>query len=179
MEERESFREFSQKISKGRKGIKGKVTGSWGCYDAYKLMRKNHWYNIGRPVTEKEFYAIIRGVCKLLAEELAMGHNVKFPMKMGELELRKWESGAFIRDGKLKITYPVDWVETKKLWYEDSEAMNSKTLVRYENKWVYRVKYNNFRATYENKAFYQFALNTFIKKALAQNIKQGKIDTLW
>jgi len=170
-----------RKIMPSRKGRKGKVRDSFGVYDAYKAMRKNHWYNIGRPVTEQEYYAIIRGVNDLLAEELKEGRTVKFPSKMGKLELRKMEVGAFISDGKLKITYPPDWAETWKLWYEDEEARKKKIILRQKNQYVYHIKYCTCgsSANYNNKSFYQFTLNTFIKKALSKNIKQGKIDTLW
>ena len=70
------------------------------------MIRKNHWYNIGRPVTEKEFYAIIRGVNNLLANEIALGHNVIFPERMGRLELRKHPCKATIKNGKLKVNFP-------------------------------------------------------------------------
>ena len=175
------FQEFKAEIKKVRgKGIrKITVTGSFGVYDAYKLIRKNHWYNIGRPVTEHEFYAIIRGVNKLMADEIALGHTVHFPEKMGLLELRKYEKGVSIVNGKLKNTYPIDWEETIKLWYEDEEAKNNKTLLRNEEPYVYHVKYVKDNATYENKMFYQFKVNTFIKKALKDNIKKGITDTLW
>jgi hypothetical protein len=51
--------------------------------------------------------------------------------------------------------------------------------LRHENEWVYHIRYNRWRAKYENKSFYRFDLNTFIKRALSRNIKQGKVDTLW
>jgi hypothetical protein len=176
----ETFQEFKNRITNNKGSLKHyKITGSWGIYDAYKHIRKNHWYNIGRPLKEGEFYAIIRGINDLLAENIANGKTVKFPKKMGVLELRKHKAGAFFVDGKLKINYPPDWSETLKLWYEDEEARRNKTILRLENPWVYSVKYLRFPATYENKMFYQFQLNTFIRRALKDNIKQGKIDTLW
>jgi hypothetical protein len=39
-----------------------KVNNSLGVYDAYKWIRKNKWFNIGRPLKEHEFYSIIRKV---------------------------------------------------------------------------------------------------------------------
>ena len=92
MKRAHTFKEYVAGMS--RKGCLGKVRNSWGIYDVYKSVRKHHWYNIGRPVTEKEFYSIIRSVNKLLAEEIALGHTVKLPQKMGKLELRKYEVGA-------------------------------------------------------------------------------------
>ena len=175
----ESFREFSTKVQCKRGPKVMKVTNSFGVYDAYKKIRKNGWYDIGKPVSEHDFYAIVRGVNKLLAEEVAAGRPINFPARMGKLELRKIPRGVSIVDGKLKISYPPDWSETLKLWYEDEEARKNKTLIRDESPFGYKIKYDRYNATYENKVFYQFVLNKFIKKALKENIKNGKIDTLW
>ena len=175
----ESFNEFKQKVirKKGRPNFK--IKNSIGVYDIYKKIRKNHWYNIGRPLKEGEFYAIIRGINQLLADNIANGITVKFPAKMGLLELRKQKMGVSIVDGKLRIKYPPDWSETLKLWYEDEEARKNKTVLRCKDPWFYSIKYVKFDATYENKSFYQFRLNTFIRRALKENIKEGKIDTLY
>lgn len=162
-----------------QKGWLGKVRNSWGIRDAHRYIRKNHWFNIGRPVSEKEFYAIVRQVNLRLAKEIAMGNTVTFPCRMGKLELRKHKVGAEFLDGKLKVSYPLNWPETLKLWYEDEEARKRKTVLRHDSPYVYYVYYDRWRASYENKVFYRFALNTFIKKELSKNIKSNKVDTLW
>lgn len=173
------FEEFRDKIQKKSQKKHAKVRNSYGVYDVYKVIRKKKWFNIGRPLTEHEFYSIIREVNNLLAEEMAKGNTVVFPLRMGKLELRKRKAGAVISNGKLKVNYPVDWKETLLLWYRDEEAKANKTLIRNECNEVYYVKYNKHNATYENKCFYEFALNRFIKRALKDNIIKGKIDTLW
>ena len=175
----EDFEEFRKSIVPSHKGQKFKVTGSWGVYDAYKYIRKHGWFNIGHPVTEKDFYATIRGIHKLLAEQLAKGETVTFPWRMGQLEIRRSHRGVSIVGGQLKITYPVDWINTLHLWHTDAEAFRNKTLLRHENEWIYRIKYIKDKANYDNKLFYQFDVNTFIKRALKENIKQGKVNTLW
>lgn len=173
------YTEFTSKIVK-RNCLKiAKVRNSWGVYDAYKLIRKNGWYNIDRPLKEKEFYGIIREINKLLAVEIANGNEVKFPHGMGKLELRKMKRGVFLLEGKLVNTYPINWEDTLRLWYEDKEARVNKTLIRREEEYVYHVKYTKYDATYENQCFYEFTLNRFIKMALKENIKKGKIDALW
>lgn len=173
------FEEFRTEVLKKRTKKQAKVRGSFGVYDAYKLIRKNKWYDIGRPLKETEFYSIVRETNKLLADEIANGNTVVFPERMGKLELRKIQTGVGIVGGKLKITYPIDWNKTLRLWHEDEEAHRNKTLIRDEQKLVYHVKYCRGEATYENKVFYQFVLNRFIKIALKENIKKGKIDTLY
>lgn len=174
-----TLEEFQNRMFKREGHKKMKITNSWGVYSAYKHIRKNHWYNIGRPLKESEFYAIVRGINKLLANEIALGHEVILPERMGKLELRKHERGVSIVDGKLKNTYPIDWAGTVKLWFEDEEEKEKKTLLRMEEPVVYHVKYCKDKANYENKIFYQFEVNRFIKKALKDNIKKGITDTLW
>lgn len=173
------YKEFKNATVKASIKKKAKVRNSWGVYDAYKAIRKNKWYDIGRPVKEQEFYNIIRSVNKLQAEEVSNGNEVHFPHGMGTLELRKIERGVSIVDGKLKNTYPIDWEKTLQLWYNDTEARENKTLVRNDTKYLYHIKYNKHDATYENQCFYEFSLNRFIKKALSKNINKGKTDALW
>ena len=174
-----NFKEFKTEICKEHKKGELKIRNSWGVYNAFKAIRKNKWYDIGRPLKEGEFYRIIRKVNNLIAKEVAKGNTVTFPMKMGKLELLKFEKGVSIVDGKLKVTYPVDWEETLKLWYRDKEARENKTLLRLEDKYVYKVRYSKKEATYENKVFYAFVLNRFIKRALKEKIKSGEIDTVY
>lgn len=173
------FEEFERKILKKQEVKDFKVRNSWGTRDAFKAIRRAGWYGVPRPLKEHEFYAIIRQVNDLLAKEIELGHTVKFPQRMGKLELRKSARGPKIKNGKLKVTYPINWRATIQLWYEDPEALRDKTLVRIENPEVYRVKYCKNEANYENKKFYQFVLNRFIKRALTNNIKAGITDTMY
>lgn len=173
------YKEFSKMISRKDSPRKAKVTNSFGVYDCYKVIRRHKWYDIGRPLKEHEFYKIIREVNNLLAIEISNGNEVSFPCRMGKLELRKIQSGVSIVDGKLKNTYPINWKDTLRLWFEDEEARKDKTLLRNETDFVFHVKYSKRNANYENQCFYEFTLNRFIKKALKENINKGKIDTLW
>jgi hypothetical protein len=174
-----SFTEFTTDLIKRRTHKTMKVTNSFGVYDAYKHIRKNGWYDIGRPLKEGEFYKIVRGVNDGFAKMILNGDTVVFPSRMGKLELRKFEKGVSIVDGKLKITYPINWEETMKLWYADEQARKDKVLLRRENKYVYNVRYCKYDANYENKCFYEFTLNRDIKKELKKRINNGEIDTLW
>lgn len=171
--------EFKKQHCRSRKGCLGRVRNSWGVYDAYKHIRKNHWYNLPRKVTEGEFYSIIRMVNTLLADNLSHGYSVEFPSRMGSLELRKHKSGCSIVDGKLRIDYPVDWAETWTLWASDAESYKQRRVKYNENTFTYYTKYRKDNAKYRNKQFYHFALNSTVKRQLKDNIKQGITDTLW
>lgn len=174
-----SLKEFKEKLQRTPSSKKRLVTNSWGIRDAHKWIRKHGWYNIGKSISESDFYHIVRRVNRLLADNIAQGIPVVLPSHMGKLELRKREAGVSLINGVLKNTYPIDWNETLKLWYEDKESYEKKLLVRDEQPYIYYVKYAKSVAKYENKAFYQFVLNAFIKRALKENIKEGKIDTIY
>ena len=172
-----SYKDFKSVIQGLQNTRTHKVTNSLGSYDAYKYIRKNKWFNIGRPLTEHEFYQIIRRINNYLAEELINGNDVIFPNRMGKLELRKRNSLPIIdKNGNLKVTYAIDWDNTLKLWYEDEEAFNNKTLVRLPERNIFRIKYNKNTANYNNKSFMEFQVNRNIKVRLKQKIKNNEID---
>ena len=172
-----SYKDFKSVIQGLQNTRTHKITNSLGVYDAYKYIRKNKWFNIGRPLTEHEFYQIIRRINNYLAEELVNGNDITFPNRMGKLELRKRNSLPVIdKNGSLKVTYAIDWDSTLKLWYDDEEAFNSKTLVKLPERNIFRVKYNKDSANYENKSFMEFQINRDIKTRLKQKIKNNEID---
>lgn len=168
--------DFMASVRKLDKPRAHKVNNSLGVYDSYKFLRKNKWFDIGRSLTEHEFYSIIRRVNNYLAESFLMGQDIKFPHRMGQLELRKYDARFDIVNGKVKTNLPIDWDRTLKLWYEDEEAYKEKTLVKVEEKEIFKVYYNKQLADYNNQVFYEFNVNRELKKRLKQRIKEGKLD---
>lgn len=154
-----------------------KITNSYGVYDAYKYIRKNKWFNIERPLTEKEFYSIIREINNNLIEEFLGGNDIKLPYRLGKIELRKRTSKIEFRGGKIKTNLPIDWKNTLELWTEDKEAYTNKILVRLEEKEVYKILYNKSNAIYNNKAFFTITFNRELKRKLKDKIKNNEIDS--
>lgn len=169
----DDFRRAVLKIDGPRKH---KVNNSNGVYQAYKYIRKNKWFDIGRPLTEHEFYTIVRQVNNYLAEELLHGHDIVLPHRLGRIELRKYDTKMAIKNGILKTNLPIDWDRTLKLWSEDEKAYKKRTLVKVEEKEIFKVFYNRRNANYENKSFYEFEVNRDLKRRLKQRIKSGAID---
>lgn len=167
---------FVSKVRKLNKPKIHKITNSYGVYDAYKWIRKNHWLNIGKPLTENQFYTIIRTINKEFGHLLAKGEDIKLPKQMGSLEIRKTPTKVTIENGKLKTNYPIDWNATTKLWYEDTEAFKKKSLIRREVPELYAVYYNKWNAKYNNKYFYEFFPNRNIKKELIKNVLNNQIE---
>lgn len=168
--------EFRRNILKINNPRKHKIRGSLGVYDAYKYIRKNKWLDIGKPISEHDFYTVIRTVNNYLADELLKGNDVTLPKRLGKLELRKYDAFIKIQNGVLKTNLPIDWDQTLKLWSEDEEAYKERTLVKIEEKEIFKVLYNKKSAVYNNKSFMEFLINRDIKKGLKQKIKGGAID---
>lgn len=170
------YQEFRNEIQKANDKRIHKVTGSLGSYDAYKWIRKNKWLDIERPLKEGEFYRIIRKINQYLAEELSNGHEIHLPHRLGVLELRKRPTRVEIVDNRLVTTLPIDWDATLKLWYEDEESYQNKTLVRLESEEVFKVYYNKTSANYINKSFYTFRPNKELKRNISKHAKEGTLD---
>ena len=168
--------EFRRKVLKVDHSRNHKVKNSIGVYDIYKHIRKNKWYDIGQPITEHQFYTIIRQVNNVLADNLLKGNDIVFPNKMGRLEVRKFEPIIRFDDNKLTVRLPIDWDRTLKLWSEDEEAYKERTLVKMEEKEIFKVCYNKTRADFPNKGFYQLQINRGLKIALKKKIKLGNFD---
>lgn len=168
--------EFRRKVLKVNHSRNHKVKNSIGVYDIYKHIRKNKWYDIGQPITEHQFYTIIRQVNNVLADNLLKGNDIVFPNKMGRLEVRKFEPIIRFDDNKLTVRLPIDWDRTLKLWSEDEEAYKERTLVKMEEKEIFKVCYNKTRADFQNKGFYQLQINRDLKIALKKKIKLGNFD---
>lgn len=175
-EEYKKWKEFRTSVCHLNEHRTHKVSGSLGVYDAYKFLRKRKWLNIGRPLTEHEFYSIIRKVNDYLADSFLHGNDIKLPHRMGRIELRKYDVRVSFDGEKVKTNLPIDWDRTLKLWYEDEEAYENKTLVKVEEKEIFKVYYNRQLADYNNQSFYEFNVNRELKKRLKQRIKEGKID---
>ena len=168
--------EFRRKILKLNKSRTHKVRNSNGVYSAYKWIRKNKWLDIGRSVTEHEFYTIIRQINNLLAENILSGEDIVLPHRLGTIELRKYDTRISICNGKVVTNLPIDWDRTLKLWSEDEEAYKEKTLIKMEEKEIFKVFYNKRTANYENKSFMQFEINRDLKRRLKQRIKNKLVD---
>lgn len=171
-----NINEFIDSIKKVKKNRIHKVNNSFGVYDSYKWIRKNKWLNIGKPITEHQFYTIIRSINDYYSEQLSTGNSFKIPYKMGIIELRKYKSYIKEEDGKIKTNLPIDWDRTIRLWYEDQESYKDKTLIKKQEKEIFKFCYNKSSAEYINKSFFNFKINRSIKIKLKENINNGIID---
>lgn len=175
MEDKDNLKEFIDGLKKVKGPRKHKVKNSLGVYDAYKYYRKTKPKDSKYVLTESQYFSIIRKVNDLFAEALSLGEDVIFPCRMGSLEVRKYNCEIKFDGKKVKTNFPIDWSRTLKLWYEDEESFNNKTLVKMEEKEIYKIYYNRELADFNNKSFYQFFPNRDLKKRLHKNIREGNV----
>ena len=170
------FKEFIKEVKKVNNERHHKVSNSYGSKDAFHYYRKIRPDNSEYVLTDCQYLRIIRLINDQLRTNLIEGKDVILPEKMGRLELRKHTNKIAFKEGKLKITNPVDWNATLKLWYDNPISKNKKQLVRQETQETFRVNYNKSKANYNNKIFYDFYTNRELKLGLKKNIKLNKID---
>lgn len=175
-EDNKELNDFINTIKGVNKSRIHKIRNSYGVYDGFKFYRKNKPKEHKYILTESQYFSIIRKVNELLGELLVNGEDITLPCRLGRLELRKYEAKITIDGNKVKTNLPIDWDKTLKLWYEDEESYKNKTLIKVEEKEIFKVHYNRTIANFNNKSFYKFSINKDLKKRLKQNIKDGKID---
>lgn len=166
----ETFRDNIKKVKGPRHH---KISGSWGVYQAHRYTMKNKWFNIGKPVSDKEYYKIIRTVNKALVQDFLNGEIIIFPYSLGSLVPVKKENKSFFYNNKLRITSHIDWNATIKLWSEDEEAYNNKLLVRKTNKekaFITFFKNNKVGLTNRNVLFFQ--PNRTFKELIIERAKE-------
>ena len=168
--------DFRKQVLRVNEPRKHKINNSVGVYDAYKWIRKNKWLDIGQPISEHDFYTIVRHINDYLAECLSNGQDIILPHKLGRLEVRKFGAKIELKGDTVKTNLPVDWDKTLKLWFEDEEAYKERTLIKMEEKEIFSFYYNKTKANYNNKSFYNFQFNRQLKQALKKNIKIKGLD---
>lgn len=167
--------DFRREVLKVDKPRVHKIKNSLGVYDSYKWLRKNKWLDVG-PISEHDYYAIIRAVNKALMLNFLITGSIKLPERMGEITLRKYPAKITLNNGKIQTNLPIDWDATLHLWSEDKDSYDNRTLIRAEEKEIFKVLYDKSKALYNNKSFYNFELNRDIKTALKKKLKNGLLD---
>ena len=93
-------------------------------------------------------------------------------------ETIKYKSSIKFENGKLKTNLPIDWNRTLELWENDKEAFRDKTVLRYELDYIYKLKYNPYKAKFNNKTIFQFKFIRDIKQGISKEIQKGNIDAI-
>ena len=153
-----------------------KINNSYGIKDAYRWARKNKF--IRKEISEKDFRLIINAINQSLQDHLLNGGDIKFPELLGRVEVRKYKTYVGLEGDKIRTNMAIDWDKTLKLWYEDEEAFNNRTLIRCESNERFKIIYNKSKAKYNNKTFYEFAPTRQLRIKLKELINNQGFDAL-
>jgi len=138
---------------------------------------KGYSKEVDKPVDLNTFVSVTNNYMQFLIQKVLLGEEVTMPAKLGTL---------FIQGVKKKLTFnkdgvpmlPPNWGETKKLWQKNPDAKATKKIVyclnEETNGVVYKLHWSKNRVPIENKLFYTFILTRENKRAIHNQIKQGK-----
>ena len=138
---------------------------------------KTYKETVSTPVEEKQYLEIANGYMEFLIQKVLEGEEVTMPARLGTLFIQGVKKNLkFNKDGIPLL--PPNWAATKKLWDSNPDAKATKKIVYCLNEEtdgvVYKLHWSKNRVPIENKLYYNFILTRSNKRAIHQQIKQGK-----
>lgn len=150
-----------------------KASNSYSTTDIYyKLIKLKKLDKLKYPISV--YRDIINTLNSSIVNELLKKGNVLLPINMGELYIDTYEQKVTYNayQHKYKPNSKINWCETKKLWLSDNETKANKTLIYYNNKKHFIVRYVR-----KNKSMnlIRFRLHHSILKTIGELVNQDKI----
>ena len=175
---KESFEEFLKKSKNVSGNRTHKITGSQNTISGFSYYRKIRPKESQFVLKDREYLSIIREMNNLVADSLIKNKSIRLPSGFGKLEIVKIEPISWIdSDGKFKTNRVVDMHSTFKLWYGDDEARENKTIVRYDDDFIFRIKYTTRGRMYKYNKYFSIQFNRELRKKLTLAIRAGNYDT--
>lgn len=138
--------------------------GGWGKYKVQKVDRYL-------------FAKIIRTVHREIVKELFEGHTIIVPYLKGKFSILKYKLKCGLKDGKVTTNRLINWPETNKLWEENPQLKIDKVHVRFDEPYLYKLKFTKINHT-DNTNIYAFEWVKTISKKLRKAILDGTYDTI-
>lgn len=139
-------------------------------YIIYKSVSKD-------PLEVSKYVEITNLFMKFLSTKLLEKGNIIIPERLGNLSIVGKKIKVRIEEGKIKGLAP-DWVKTKELWEEDSQAKLEKQLVYHFNENTngirYKYSWSKNRVLVTNKTLYNLKMTRENKRALSKLVTEGK-----
>ena len=139
-------------------------------YILYKSISKE-------PLEVSRYIEITNLFMKFLSNKLLEKGSIIIPERLGNLSIIGKKIKVRIEEGKIKGLAP-DWVKTKELWEEDSQAKLEKQLVYHFNENTngirYKYSWSKNRVLVTNKTLYNLKMTRENKRALSKLVTDGK-----
>ena len=139
-------------------------------YIIYKSVSKE-------PLEVSRYIEITNLFMKFLSNKLLEKGSIIIPERLGNLSIIGKKIKVRIEEGKIKGLAP-DWVKTKELWEEDSQAKLEKQLVYHFNENTngirYKYSWSKNRVLVTNKTLYNLKMTRENKRNLSKLVSEGK-----
>ena len=152
---------------------KRKLKTEIGKSQLYKFYKYNH----SKPLGQSDFRKVVSLFNAKLADRIARGLVVNMPYGLGCLGVVKHPvkiKEVTLKDGRKRLTAPINWQETNKLWKEYPELRREKW-VYHENDVYYRSKWGRKECTVPNIVYYQFKRSEQLSRKICKAIKSGEL----
>lgn len=138
-------------------------------YDLYNSTQDN-------PVDKKTYIDINRLFMKYLSGKLLVGGYVKFPERLGYVQVIGSKSKFRVEGNQIKGLAP-DWKSTKELWEREPKAREQKRVLFHFNEETNGIRYRFFWSksgiVIPNKTLYNFRACRTNKRTLSKRVKEG------
>lgn len=174
----QTFEEYLKEAKNVHGDRKHKITGSQNTIAGFHYYRKIRPKEPRFVLKDYQYLSIIREMNNLVADYLVENKSIRLPSGFGKLEIVKIETKSWITDdGKFKTGKIVDMHNTFKLWYEDEEARINKTKIRFDEDYIFRIKYPMRNRIYEHHRYFSIQFNRELRHKLTRAIRTGNYDT--
>lgn len=173
---RQTLEQFKAQLKTQNAPKTKKIRNSWGVYDYYKYYRTHRPNEHKYVLYECVYFAIIRKVNKILADEICKGFDVELPHRLGILRPVKRETRTWEHNGKLRTNKLVDWDKTLELWYNDEQAYKNKYLIYRDVKDVPKCIYDKRTAIFKNKYYYEYSPCRDLKLKLIKSFNTKALE---
>ena len=175
---KQTFEDYLKEVQNVHGSRKHKISGSQNTIDGRRYYRKIRPKEKEFVLSDKEYLSIIREMNNLVVDYLIENKSIRLPAGFGKLEVVKYETKSWIdEDGRFMSTKKIDMNSTLKLWYEDEESRLNKTLVRYDDEFIFRLNYPQRGRMYKYNGYYSMRFNRNLQQKLKLAIQAGNYDT--
>lgn len=171
----ETYEEFLKNLKKVSESRTHRISGSSGMAAAYTYYRQHRPKEREYTLQRSQYDKIVNDMNLLAIDSLFENKSFKLPFGIGVLYIDKVKSKTFIDENdKLVCTRPINVDATFRLWYEDQDSFESRTKVRYESDYAFRLKYGKRRSTVKNSIYFVFKYGRDVKQKLKNIIETDK-----
>ena len=151
-----------------------KIRNSVDTRDIYRQLKKGN--RINRSLSESDFALIVKSLNGLLGEELKEYGVVDLPVNMGKIVVLGFDRKIIKNNaGKIAPNNTPNWKETLKLWNEDNESRENKTLVYHNDERLFKIKFKGEGVHFKNVKSLCFKARRQLREEIRKLIQEKKL----